>query len=58
MQKKLSEILSSFEHESVAADGKTSVPETDIGDIVINSLAFDSRDVTQAPFFRVAGGRI
>jgi len=59
MQKKLSEILSSFEHESVAADGKTSVPETDIGDIVINSLAFDSRDVTQGSlFFALPGTHI
>jgi UDP-N-acetylmuramoyl-L-alanyl-D-glutamate--2,6-diaminopimelate ligase len=51
MQKKLSDILFSFVHETVAADGKTSVSEADIGGITIQNLVFDSRDVTPGTLF-------
>ena len=42
MQKLLSQLLPSFTHQTVAADGKTAVQESDIGHIVIKNLVFDS----------------
>ena len=59
MQKQLSQILSSFEHETVAADGITPVSESDIGSISIDNLVFDSREVTSgALFFALPGTHI
>src|SRR5574344_1998749 len=59
MQKKLSDVITSFEHETVAADGCTRVSETEIGGILIQNLVFDSREVTPGTlFFALPGTHI
>lgn len=51
MQKLLSQLLPSFTHQTVAADGKTAVQESDIGHIVIKNLVFDSREVSEGSIY-------
>ena len=46
MQKFLSELLPSFTHQAVAADGITKINESDIARIEITDIVFDSRNVT------------
>lgn len=53
MEKKLSELLRSFEHESIKIDG---ISAKNADEITINSLAFDSRKVKNgALFFALPG---
>ena len=47
MQKLLSQLLPSFSHQAVAADGVTAVQESDIGHISIKNLVFDSREPSE-----------
>ncbi|MCK9169707.1 MAG: UDP-N-acetylmuramyl-tripeptide synthetase [Treponema sp.] len=59
MQKLLSQLLPSFVHAAVAADGFTPVENTDIAAVPVNSLVFDSREVTPgALFFALPGTHI
>ncbi|MFA6855968.1 MAG: UDP-N-acetylmuramyl-tripeptide synthetase [Treponema sp.] len=59
MQKLLSQLLPSFAHAAVAADGFTPVENSDIAAIPVNSLVFDSREVTPgALFFALPGTHI
>lgn len=59
MQKLLSQLLPSFEHQSVAADGKTAVLDSDIANIAITNLVFDSREVQEgALYFALPGTHI
>ena len=59
MQKKLSDILSVIQHQPVASDGCTPVPEQDIASVTISSLVFDSRDVVPGSlFFALPGTHI
>ena len=51
MQKLLSQLLPSFTHTAVAADGCTPVEKNDIANIPITNLAFDSHDVTPGTLF-------
>ena len=45
MEKLLSQLLPSFAHKALAADGISPVETVDIMNIPITNLAFDSRDV-------------
>jgi UDP-N-acetylmuramoyl-L-alanyl-D-glutamate--2,6-diaminopimelate ligase len=59
MQKLLSQLLPSFAHAAVAADGITPVELADIADIPVNSLVFDSREVIPGSlFFALPGTHI
>jgi UDP-N-acetylmuramyl-tripeptide synthetase len=59
MQKLLSQLLPAFTHAAVAADGITPVETTDIADIPITGLVFDSREVTPGSlFFALPGTHI
>lgn len=59
MQKLLSQLLPAFPHAVVAADGITPVENSDIADIPVNSLVFDSREVTEGSlFFALPGTHI
>lgn len=59
MQKFLSELLPSFTHQAVAADGITKINESDIARIEITDIVFDSRNVTAgALFFALPGTHI
>ncbi|MCI1208261.1 MAG: UDP-N-acetylmuramyl-tripeptide synthetase [Treponema sp.] len=51
MRKILNQLLASFEHISVAADGMTPVEESFISDITVSGLAFDSRSVNPGDLF-------
>lgn len=51
MQKLLSQLLPSFSHQAVAADGVTAVQESDIGHISIKNLVFDSREVSEGSLY-------
>jgi UDP-N-acetylmuramoyl-L-alanyl-D-glutamate--2,6-diaminopimelate ligase len=56
MQKNLSSILHAIKYEAVAADGVTPLDESLIGATPVNSLVFDSREVTPgALFFALPG---
>ena len=59
MTKTLSQLLSSFENHTVAADGKTSVAIDDVGYLSISSLVFDSREVSKdSLYFALPGTHI
>lgn len=59
MTKTLSQLLSSFENQTVAADGKTSVAIDDVGYLSISSLVFDSREVSKdSLYFALPGTHI
>ncbi len=59
MQKLLSQLLPAFEHQAVAADGVTLVADSEIANISISSLVFDSREVTNgALYFALPGTHI
>ena len=51
MEKLLSQLLPSFAHKALAADGISSVETVDIMNIPITNLAFDSRDVKEGSLF-------
>ena len=51
MEKLLSQLLPSFAHKALAADGITPVETVDIMNIPITNLAFDSRDVKDGSLF-------
>lgn len=56
MEKLLSQLLPSFAHKALAADGISPVENVDIMNIPITNLAFDSRDVKEgALFFALPG---
>lgn len=59
MQKLLSQLLPAFAHQAVAADGVTLVADSDIANISISNLVFDSREVTKgALYFALPGTHI
>lgn len=59
MQKLLSQLLPAFVHQAVAADGVTLVADSDIANISISNLVFDSREVTKgALYFALPGTHI
>ena len=59
MTKTLSQLLSSFENQTVAADGKTSVAIDDVGYLSISSLVFDSMEVSKdSLYFALPGTHI
>ncbi len=59
MTKTLSQLLSSFENQTVAADGKTSVAIDDVSYLSISSLVFDSREVSKdSLYFALPGTHI
>src|SRR5574344_189645 len=59
MQKLLSQLLPSFSHAAVAADGSTPADIADIQNIPVDSLVFDSREVTPGSlFFALPGTHI
>ena len=59
MQKLLSQLLPAFEHKAVAADGHSEVSDSDIANISINNLVFDSREVTEGSlYFALPGTHI
>ena len=47
MQKLLSQLLPSFAHQAVAADGVTPVADSDIAHSAVTDLVFDSREVSE-----------
>lgn len=51
MQKILSQILPSIDYELVSCDGKSEVSIEDVGNILINDLVFDSREVKEGSLF-------
>ncbi|MBR7064900.1 MAG: UDP-N-acetylmuramyl-tripeptide synthetase [Treponema sp.] len=51
MQKLLSQLLPSFTHVALAADGKTLMDKNDISNIPISSIVFDSRAVKEGSLF-------
>ena len=51
MEKLLSQLLPSFAHKALAADGISPVETVDIMNIPITNLAFDSRDVKEGSLF-------
>lgn len=59
MQKLLSQLLPSFAHQAVAADGVTPVADSDIAHIAVTDLVFDSREVSEgALYFALPGTHI
>lgn len=59
MHKLLSQLLPAFAHQAVAADGVTPVTDTDIANITVTNLVFDSREVTEgALYFALPGTHI
>ncbi len=59
MQILLSQLLPAFAHQAVAADGVTLVADSDIANISISNLVFDSREVTKgALYFALPGTHI
>ncbi len=59
MQKLLSQLLPCFAHQAVAADGVTPVADSDIANIAVTNLVFDSREVTEgALYFALPGTHI
>lgn len=59
MQKLLSQLLPAFVHQAVAADGVTLVADSEIANISISNLVFDSREVTKgALYFALPGTHI
>lgn len=59
MQKLLSQLLPAFAHQAVAADGTTLTADSDIANISISNLVFDSREVTEgALYFALPGTHI
>lgn len=59
MQKLLSQLLPSFAHQAVALDGVTRVSDSDIANITVTNLVFDSREVTEgALYFALPGTHV
>lgn len=59
MHKLLSQLLPAFAHQAVAADGVTLVADSEIANISISNLVFDSREVTKGSlYFALPGTHI
>lgn len=59
MHKLLSQLLPAFKHQAVAADGVTLVADSEIANISISNLVFDSREVTKGSlYFALPGTHI
>lgn len=59
MQKLLSQLLPSFAHQAVAADGTTEISDSEIANIAVTNLVFDSREVEKgALYFALPGTHI
>ncbi len=51
MQKLLSQLLPSISHKALAADGITEIKDSEIQNISVSSLVFDSRQVTKGSLY-------